>query len=379
MKQQYIYELLKENNRIIIPNFGAFLVKDKKHSEIGQDAKNLNITFNDFLRFNDGVLVDYIAQKEKVNKIEAEIQVNEFVTSLKEKLNSEGSFEIKKVGKLIIDSSGKIKLSQLPVTKKPAIKKIKIEDTPVPEIKPVDEVIIENESKEPLNTAEDKTTETIPEKIKQQPIKPPVKEPVDYLAFQDKKRKESPWVLLTSVILIAIVVSYLLMYTDIVINNSGENKEKISPEQISENNNLQKASFTDSTMQTYDSALTSEESIAFNELDNSGKDSDMITSISSDPDSIVPDVIEETDNPENYFDGKYYHIIAASYPYLKGAEEFVAKLNSRGFHSRIVNKYKNHYRVSYDSYKSKDEALIKLKEIIATGEKDAWYLYYKAD
>ena len=68
MNISYINKLLKDNSRLIIPGFGAFLLKTRPSGPSDEKTEKVHITFNDFLKFNDGVLVDHIAQKEKLNK-----------------------------------------------------------------------------------------------------------------------------------------------------------------------------------------------------------------------------------------------------------------------------------------------------------------------
>ncbi len=53
--EQYLLELIKNNNRVIVPNFGAFIVS--------RDA-GTTVLFNNFLSFNDGLLINHVSKKE---------------------------------------------------------------------------------------------------------------------------------------------------------------------------------------------------------------------------------------------------------------------------------------------------------------------------
>ena len=49
--EKYITELLDNNVRVVLPDLGAFIVKQRKP---------LKIIFNEFLKYNDGLLIEYI-------------------------------------------------------------------------------------------------------------------------------------------------------------------------------------------------------------------------------------------------------------------------------------------------------------------------------
>ena len=56
--EKYILELIKEHNRIIVPNFGAFIISREK----GQ-----TILFNSFLSFNDGLLINQVSKTDNID------------------------------------------------------------------------------------------------------------------------------------------------------------------------------------------------------------------------------------------------------------------------------------------------------------------------
>lgn len=63
--EEILIELLKNNTKVIIPDFGAFIVKQRNPFQV---------VFNEFLRFNDGLLIDSISkrkifQKRRLKKI----------------------------------------------------------------------------------------------------------------------------------------------------------------------------------------------------------------------------------------------------------------------------------------------------------------------
>ncbi len=68
------------------------------------------IYFNEFLRFNDGLLVDYIADKEQIDKIEAAKKVKLFIDSVNKQLMANKSVELEGLGTLYLDINEKIQL-----------------------------------------------------------------------------------------------------------------------------------------------------------------------------------------------------------------------------------------------------------------------------
>ncbi len=101
MISKYLKELIDSNNRIIIPDFGAFMIQDSP------DGKQ--ISFNDFLKFNDGLLINQIIKTEKISKIQAADQIKEFVKEVEKSFLQKKPYEIKGVGFLSKDNHNSIK------------------------------------------------------------------------------------------------------------------------------------------------------------------------------------------------------------------------------------------------------------------------------
>lgn len=142
MIKKYINELVSGNNRVIVPDFGAFMVQDTTEGKV--------ISFNDFLKFNDGLLVNHIIKSEKVNKSQALDLIKEFVKEVELQFSQGKSYPIENLGELVKDAQGNIKFAPVG-SSKPADKK---EESPI---------IILDEKK-----AEDP--------IKEEPVKPVVTE-----------------------------------------------------------------------------------------------------------------------------------------------------------------------------------------------------------
>ncbi len=95
--EKFIIELVKDNNRVIIPNFGAFIISKEN---------GINILFNNFLSFNDGLLINFVAEKKGIDTVLATEEVFSFVDNLKKDLDETGEYQIKSLGTFKKDTNG---------------------------------------------------------------------------------------------------------------------------------------------------------------------------------------------------------------------------------------------------------------------------------
>jgi len=100
--EKTLIRLLELNNRVIVPDLGAFIIRQ-------QDPKEL--VFNDLLAFDDGMLTDYIIQEDKLSKSEAQNRIRQFVEKIRKKINSGDVYQLENLGSLKIDSSSRIAFS----------------------------------------------------------------------------------------------------------------------------------------------------------------------------------------------------------------------------------------------------------------------------
>lgn len=104
MNSKELTELIQKNTRVILPEFGAFLVKEG--GEAGFNPSN--VSFSPFLRYNDGMLEVYVAKSKGISKEEAAKEVHEFVDLVKNELQEKGFFQIETLGQLKKDSRGSL-------------------------------------------------------------------------------------------------------------------------------------------------------------------------------------------------------------------------------------------------------------------------------
>lgn len=102
---EYLIELFKEENTVIIPGLGALTVVNRVTNEL---------MFMSYLKHNDGTLVKFIAQKEGIEIESAKEKIDKYVQEINTVIENGGTFTVSKVGSFSKDSSGEIQFSAIP-------------------------------------------------------------------------------------------------------------------------------------------------------------------------------------------------------------------------------------------------------------------------
>jgi cell division septation protein DedD len=100
--EKYLIELLETNNRVIVPDLGAFIIRQQEPREL---------VFNDLLAFNDGMLTAHIKQVEGISMSKAQVKIEEFVDQVKQVLTRGDIYYLEHLGYLKMDDSSKIEFS----------------------------------------------------------------------------------------------------------------------------------------------------------------------------------------------------------------------------------------------------------------------------
>ena len=100
--EKYLIELLETNNRVIVPDLGAFIIRQQEPQEL---------VFNDLLAFNDGMLTSHIKQQEGISMSKAQVKIEEFVDQVKQVLTKGDIYHLENLGYLKMDDSSKIEFS----------------------------------------------------------------------------------------------------------------------------------------------------------------------------------------------------------------------------------------------------------------------------
>ena len=105
----HIYSLLKNHDCVIIPNFGAFVCRNIS-AKISPDKlkiypPNKELSFNRSLIKNDGLLINYISEKENLSYKKAEKRLTSWVNKNLKKLEDKEVVEILNIGALNLRDS----------------------------------------------------------------------------------------------------------------------------------------------------------------------------------------------------------------------------------------------------------------------------------
>ena len=411
-----INELLNTNARVIIPDFGAFIIKQKNPRLV---------VFNEFLRYNDGLLIDYISVSEGIEKDAAKVKVTKFVEEINKILSQDDEVFLEGLGKLAKDSTGKLtftedtaasKESQQKEEKKPAAKKNvaappkakteqkkedqaekkivekpepkkedKIEDKkdeakPEPKKEETEEIKSKEEEPIEITFEKEETKPVLPkeekfpkeQKISVTPVKtsdekpesskPGQTVPLGRKPVEKTVRKKSNsmqiigWIILIVIVNGAIVAWFL--FNDQITGIFKRDR------------------FKETQMTT---TIEADEEIPADEQDY---EPDVVTGIQSE--EIVPQEIEQNNDVSDLapvpqpvlHDRKGYYIVAGCFREENNADQLVIELRKKGFQSEKFGKIGNLHAVSFSSFADKSAALEELKRIRNTEQKEAWIAYY---
>lgn len=407
---KHIVSLLKQKNRVIIPELGAFIVKQSTPK---------TFVFNEFLKYNDGMLIEHVMNEENITKEEATSKVDDFVIDVNSKLNIGEEYTIDGLGTLKKDRGGKIQFQtedasstaplyadekeKKPETQKPKDQKEepkKQEETPMelieePEKKTGDK---EEKSESDKKDLSSKKKETPP------PVTPPVQNEEKQVPEQKnvpsskkdervikpaaEKRKPTPtykqqqgeyqppletpkrnsksiiWTLLIVLAVIAIGV-WVYMNRDFIRGDKQEN-------------------FSETVLGPDEEQVTGQETETPAEQDPTVEEQQPTQDVPEEP--IVQEqqpIVEEQqqtaarpEESESKPAAKQYYIVAGCFQNENNAVDYASYLREQGYDAQKFGKYSGLHAVSFNAFTDYNEALRELNKIRKNVEPEAWILYY---
>lgn len=398
MVATYIQELLATNNRVIVPNFGAFLVRATSKSKDANtlEEKLKDIYFSPFLKFNDELLEKHIIKKEGVSKEEAAKKITEFIDSVKKELEAEKPFIIKDFGHFEADKQGKVqfitvakeekteakKAAKPAATKKTTTKaaastkassdttkktEAKKEETKKPDAPVGKEETKKEEPKaateppKPEVKAEDSKAKSGASKLqeyrddKKEPEKPKTtigstqSKPV-YSYKKEKKpiNKGLVWSIAIGVPVAALFVWALLNFNTV---QKVFKKDKAKTEKVAQ----KKKAATKKTTEKKETAKA----------------------VTDKPKQEAQKKAQETTAKKQPVQPqKKYYIIAGSFKNEKYANAFLNKLKTEGYNAEKLEERNGMHAVSYNSFTDKRKAIAEYKFLAQEKGLQAWILYY---
>ena len=234
---EVIAEHLLSNRRLVVPAFGAFMVK-----ESGERL------FSDLLRTDDGVLASLLRERG-LNEMEAAVTIDRFIFEVRHELEQCGYCRLGDVGTLRVEpETGAFRLypsvygEAWPTPTTAASEPIVAEEPVVePELEMVEPEVEEPEVEEPESeVAYEPEVQEVPEEELEPEVQPM---PKPKRKAKKGSRKGVDWVIVLAVIALAVALAGVaygwyvstLDYTDMSVED-----ETVSSLQILPNNDLEK-------------------------------------------------------------------------------------------------------------------------------------------
>jgi len=396
MLNDYIKELIASNNRVIIPNFGAFLLratsKNKNKKELSEKIQD--IYFSPFLKFNDELLVNHIIKKENTNQKEAMDKIGEYVKGIENSVKKDGVYKIEGLGEFYQDDQGKIqfkvasdeaKEEEKPKAASSSAKKT----TQAKKSSTVNEkaagkkkeTTASEKKEEPAKSSADKTqkAQEKPKEEKKPPRKEPVSKATARKGAQTPPPKKPSAAKTTSggkkgggnkglVLAIVIGVPVAALFVWAMLNFDTVEKifsgKETKTEQIAEKTKSGKEK-------------KAEETEKKKEKEKQEKKVDKSKEKTTQQETTKPKKQEpkKTQVQKASKGAKKFYIVAGSFRNLEYAKKFNQDLINQGYNSELIGERNGMHAVSYNSYKNKSQAVKELQEMRDKGLQ-VWLLYY---
>jgi len=317
--ENYISDLLYRYNCVVVPGFGAFLTQ-KNSARINHitntfSAPNKSIVFNRQLTTNDGLLVSYVSDSEKISFESALIEIEQQVKSWQQILVQETSLNLKNIGSLSKNAEDKILFQ-------PASEPNYLTSS----------FGLSNFNSLPV------TREVLKEEVVE------LEENIPFVISPERRETKGfrPYLKYAAILLLAFSTGV----TGFRAYQQQRTNEQVARQDAQEyvTKQIQEATFFDLSPLELPT-VTVEASSA-----------------------ISPKV----------FEGEMHYIVAGAFRVKDNANRKIAQLKAQGFNAAYygTNAYGLHM-VTYDSYSNSTDALIALREIKRTESKDAWLLSKK--
>ena len=317
--ENYISDLLYRYNCVVVPGFGAFLTQ-KNSARINHitntfSAPNKSIVFNRQLTTNDGLLVSYVSDSEKISFESALIEIEQQVKSWQQILVQETSLNLKNIGSLSKNAEDKILFQ-------PASEPNYLTSS----------FGLSNFNSLPV------TREVLKEEVVE------LEENIPFVISPERRETKGfrPYLKYAAILLLAFSTGV----TGFRAYQQQRTNEQVARQDAQEyvTKQIQEATFFDLSPLELPTVTVEASS------------------------TITPKVIE----------GEMHYIVAGAFRVKDNANRKIAQLKAQGFNAAYygTNAYGLHM-VTYDSYSNSTDALIALREIKRTESKDAWLLSKK--
>ena len=367
----YLIELLKDNECVIVPEFGAFISQRRSATIDYANHRFMppykELVFNNKLTNNDDLLLNYIMQKENITKDEALDKIQKFVNQSAAILDVNFELELEGLGKLrnfsgdyvfetkkdiniLGDSFGLTSFNYQPIFRTETYQVIK------------EKIVVEQKQK---NTEYSIAIDSVEEIASETPSR---RKPSLFKTFAYT----------TLAFLLIFVINWTTDKSDSQLASwnpflySSPNEYFInilkSNEVMEEGSNEVMEEGSNEVMETDVVAEIIEVAEAVEEIEVAEETVEVeVTEVTEILNSSTPEIL------------KSYYIIGGSFQAEESAEKCVNNLRKQGFEnaSSLEKNNKGNIRVYYESFAEKADALIRLEEIKRDHNKSAWLLFQK--
>lgn len=386
MTTEYLIELLQKSVRVILPEFGAFLIKDDGSGSF----KPQNLTFSPFLKYNDGMLEDNLAKDKGITKEQAKQLILEFIESIKKDLQEKGSFELNDMGQLYVDQRGSVlfklgdkpkpQSEEAPPTPKAEDKPETVEDTseePVKEdVLQIDEAVEATEEKEE-EPKEEKIKEVTPvvasETVASAKVETESKEEKKEIKQEAKAETKKPTTeptqkkgiggaifrgILLGLLVVALIIGSWFLYNKGFFTSSAQ-KAKVEIAQSREKKTVDKDKTEDAKVVEDEDTPLGEFDEEYNQLiekmEKSSLQDEELPEIEPQQTKRTPSTQSNAIAIEVEREG-LFHIIAGSFRNASYAEKLSNDMSLSGFQSKVIVQPSGMHTVTLGSFPTRKEA-----------------------
>lgn len=377
MITNYLIELLKDNECVIVPEFGAFISQRRSATIDYANHRFMppykELVFNNKLTNNDDLLLNYIMQKENITKDEALDKIQKFVNQSAAILDVNFELELEGLGKLrnfsgdyvfetkkdiniLGDAFGLTSFNYQPIFRTETYQVIK------------EKIVVEQKQK---NTEYSIAIDSVEEIASETPSR---RKPSLFKTFAYT----------TLAFLLIFVINWttdksdsqLASWNPFLYSSPNEFFVKVlEGQEVGEGQEVVEEIEVSEVLEEVEEVEIAEVSEEIEEVEAT-EEIEVVEATEEIKVVEATEEIEVTEVPEIL---KSYYIVGGSFQTEESAEKCVNILKKQGFEnaSSLEKNNKGNIRVYYESFAEKTDALIRLDEIKRDYNESAWLLFQK--
>lgn len=339
----YISDLLYRFDCVVIPEFGGFVANyaSAKIQPIQHrfSPPSKNISFNENLKNNDGLLVNHLAERQSISYEKALEFIESFVSQTRHNLKQGDRIKIEKLGTLYLNAEGNIQFTA--------------EET-------------NDFLRDSFGLKSFRATPIIRES-KEAVFKGQIAEAV--VVAKEESKQSAMWWKVAATFLLFLVASFLLnqQYNWLDSTNAeyaflNIGSSSTASEYSYRKSNVAEFNFEDETVVENEFTAEYEAFVLPN--------AETTAIVVKNPKTKLDHTLVAKATKKNLI----YHVMGGCFSDKTNAEKLVKKLSKLGFYSSLLGEYKNLHAVAYQSFATREEAIDLLSEVRNSDNPDAWLL-----